>query len=73
MRGFDPDAVRNSCLTLNLYYKNHVNLPADFLVRLQGNVKVTGKGQKYTFCSFLFLISIFHCTSHQAISLTDLG
>jgi hypothetical protein len=41
--------------------------PSGHLIRLEGKLIVTGKGR------FLLHFSVCYCTSHQPISMVDLG
>jgi hypothetical protein len=47
--------------------------PSRRLVRLQGNLKLTGKENNRHIYKFLLYFSKCQCTSHQPISVADLG
>jgi hypothetical protein len=60
----------------NFFLKNYVmkimsKSLSQYLVSLQGKIKVTKKNLHIH--KFLLYFSIFQCTSHQPISVADLG
>ena len=59
-------------------FKNYVTKimsksPSRHLVMLQGKLNLTENGKICMFFSFLLYFSVFQCTSHQPISVADLG
>ena len=47
--------------------------PSRHLVRLPGKLRLTEKEKSLHICKFLLHFSILQCTSHQPISVADLG